>query len=385
MENARVSVMLDVMPSQPSITVLLFAHERPAALAVSSAQAWELRGPSAIHRIAAGQTVHVRLQVGRLEAEWGRNSDTAGAWNMRGAGTWTIRAKGRTLKSPGALQITPDGQALSTHIRVPIKTYLPGVMAAEFDSDNPNALEAMAICVRSFTRRALATPRHGRAATCDATHCQRFRPQERTVSRIEAAFQATRGQFRAWRDKVAETLWHAACGGRGSSALEAFQRQDVPYLVGGPDIRPSGRAWCDTPPGRWQWQTEITRDQWRNSLARAGLSVGTRTEPILRIVARGHSGRVARIQWGASAAQTLDAPTFWTTLGPTLGWKGLRSLHFDVSETATGWHVSGTGLGHGVGLCQAGAEARARAGWSREAILSAYFPGTRSIYTPEMP
>jgi stage II sporulation protein D len=113
--------------------------------------------------------------------------------------------------------------------------------------------------------------------------------------------------------------------------------------------------------------------------------VGTRTKPVLQIVARGHSGRATRVQWGASAAQTLDGPTFWSALGPALGWKGLRSLHFDVSETQTGWRFRGTGLGHGVGLCQAGAEARARAGWSREAILSAYFPGTRSVYTSELP
>ena len=36
----------------------------------------------------------------------------------------------------------------------------------------------------------------------------------------------------------------------------------------------------------------------------------------------------------------------------------------------------GSGLGHGVGLCQAGALARARRGDALDAILGAYYPET---------
>jgi len=37
---------------------------------------------------------------------------------------------------------------------------------------------------------------------------------------------------------------------------------------------------------------------------------------------------------------------------------------------------SGKGFGHGVGLCQAGAAARIRAGASPDRVLEYYFPGT---------
>ncbi|HAI86993.1 MAG TPA: amidase, partial [Firmicutes bacterium] len=37
---------------------------------------------------------------------------------------------------------------------------------------------------------------------------------------------------------------------------------------------------------------------------------------------------------------------------------------------------SGAGYGHGVGMCQYGARAMARAGYSYRAILEHYYPGT---------
>jgi hypothetical protein len=37
----------------------------------------------------------------------------------------------------------------------------------------------------------------------------------------------------------------------------------------------------------------------------------------------------------------------------------------------------GQGFGHGVGLCQWGAQGKARAGWKAEQILQFYYPGSR--------
>jgi stage II sporulation protein D len=56
--------------------------------------------------------------------------------------------------------------------------------------------------------------------------------------------------------------------------------------------------------------------------------------------------------------------------------KTLRSTLFSVTTSRVGFTFSGRGFGHGVGLCQAGAIARLRAGESPEKVLSFYFPGT---------
>ncbi|MFW6133897.1 MAG: cell division protein, partial [Planctomycetota bacterium] len=41
--------------------------------------------------------------------------------------------------------------------------------------------------------------------------------------------------------------------------------------------------------------------------------------------------------------------------------------------------ADGRGFGHGVGLCQWGAQGKAEAGWSAERILEFYYPGARLI------
>ena len=69
---------------------------------------------------------------------------------------------------------------------------------------------------------------------------------------------------------------------------------------------------------------------------------------------------------------------FRTEVGRRHGWNLVKGNHFDLVELA--WHgepiwmLQGRGLGHGVGLCQQGAIARAREGATADEILRAYFP-----------
>jgi stage II sporulation protein D len=54
----------------------------------------------------------------------------------------------------------------------------------------------------------------------------------------------------------------------------------------------------------------------------------------------------------------------------------LGSTDFDVQSSPSGGIViHGRGFGHGAGMCQWGAIARARAGQSAEEILATYYPG----------
>jgi stage II sporulation protein D len=53
------------------------------------------------------------------------------------------------------------------------------------------------------------------------------------------------------------------------------------------------------------------------------------------------------------------------------------STRFTIDRTPNGFRLNGTGFGHGVGLCQVGAIARARRGDSVAAILGHYYPGAK--------
>jgi stage II sporulation protein D len=66
----------------------------------------------------------------------------------------------------------------------------------------------------------------------------------------------------------------------------------------------------------------------------------------------------------------------------------LNSTYFSVGATTrsdgavTKLTLTGTGYGHGVGMCQWGAIGRARAGQDFRTILRTYYPGT-TVGPPE--
>jgi hypothetical protein len=64
-------------------------------------------------------------------------------------------------------------------------------------------------------------------------------------------------------------------------------------------------------------------------------------------------------------------------VGRVLGWQHIKSTAFDVRRTSTGYHFTGRGFGHGVGLCVVGAGHRAARGATADEILRFYFPGLR--------
>jgi stage II sporulation protein D len=59
-------------------------------------------------------------------------------------------------------------------------------------------------------------------------------------------------------------------------------------------------------------------------------------------------------------------------VGRALGWDTLRSDRYEVA----GLEFRGTGAGHGVGLCQRGADEMGAEGRSYREILAFYYPGT---------
>jgi stage II sporulation protein D len=53
----------------------------------------------------------------------------------------------------------------------------------------------------------------------------------------------------------------------------------------------------------------------------------------------------------------------------------LPSSLFKIKKEDSSWVLNGQGFGHGIGLCQMGARARAQAGQSYVEILKHYYDG----------
>ena len=98
------------------------------------------------------------------------------------------------------------------------------------------------------------------------------------------------------------------------------------------------------------------------------------------------TGRVARMELvGRSSSLTVTGPAARLLLRTRDG-AILRSANFTLQMAREGPRIveltaTGSGAGHGVGMCQWGAMGRARAGFSYQDILSAYFPGTALVRT----
>ncbi|HOL67239.1 MAG TPA: hypothetical protein PKX93_07275, partial [bacterium] len=72
--------------------------------------------------------------------------------------------------------------------------------------------------------------------------------------------------------------------------------------------------------------------------------------------------------------QYLSGEEFRRRLCQQHNWNSLPGLSFSLCLTQAGWELEGAGLGHGIGLCQAGAAWLARQGQSFPSILKYYFP-----------
>jgi stage II sporulation protein D len=119
------------------------------------------------------------------------------------------------------------------------------------------------------------------------------------------------------------------------------------------------------------------RNAWSAKIAWADLAAALRLPDLhaLEVVRRTASGLAWKLE---SNAGLVDAERLHLLLGRLKGWNLLRSRHYDVRVTETHAVFEGMGTGHGVGLCQIGAEQRGKAGQTWTQILQAYFPGTRA-------
>jgi stage II sporulation protein D len=72
----------------------------------------------------------------------------------------------------------------------------------------------------------------------------------------------------------------------------------------------------------------------------------------------------------------FSAERFHQLIGDRFGWNILRSNSYGMQLAGNRVRFSGFGHGHGVGMCQAGAEERGKAGHSYQSILAFYYPGT---------
>lgn len=278
---------------------------------------------------------------------------------------------GPTFSSSFPLRIQAPAGGLVILVSLPIEQYVEHVVMAESGIfENPEALKAVAVAARTYAKRFNGQHAKEGFDFCDTTHCQAFYWGSVT-ERVRNAAEATRGEYVSYQGKAAATFYHQNCGGTTAAAGETWAQVSEPYLSVHPD------PYCVTN-GALQWETTLTHEQINKALRASGLQPPQSWQK-LEIGSRSSSGRVhtLNLSGGNPATFPLSGSSLRFAVNRVFGWNHIRSDLFDLRNSGGKILLYGHGAGHGVGLCQAGAEEMARQGKTYREILKFYYPGTQ--------
>jgi len=266
-----------------------------------------------------------------------------------------------------------------------LEEYVTGVVAAEMPTSfEPEALKAQAVVARTFAVRRMRTFGGSGVpgqATADVT-TDTWNGGQAWMSRSEArrqwgligfysrwvkveeAVAATAGLILTHNGVPIEAAYHSTCGGHTENSEDVWQ-EAVPYLRGVQD------PWCRDSP--WMSQkTEVSLA----SLERAfGLEAGVlaaaagQGRTYLQVLETTPGGRARTVRVGE---KTVPATEFRRALG-------LPSTRFTFTVDQGTVRFVTVGYGHGVGLCQYGANGLAKEGRTFRDILSFYYTGVEVI------
>jgi len=279
---------------------------------------------------------------------------------------------------------------------VPLEPYLAGVVGEEMpDYWEPEALKAQAVAARTYClyiRSRFGTTRNWDVSRTQAN--QVYGGVRAESSPVWTAVNTTCGkvltvsgrqsQDRFGSDLLARGLFPAyyssICGGHTTDSADIFGDSFAPLTgVSCPYCKDVARL------GSFFWpMVQFDRDAVTRQLLERypKLEALGEIREITITEKRDYVqfSRLARVKLvGATGkTDTLRAEDLRLAIDPT--GRRIKSTACHVVSWGNGWaFLSGRGWGHGVGLCQCGAEGLARLGKNAEEILQYYYPGSQIV------
>ena len=259
--------------------------------------------------------------------------------------------------------------------QVPKRDYLIGAAAAEMPLTWPDeALKAQIVAAHSYALycRDHASAANGSWLSADPARRQGYLTDavlhsywgtdyEANYARLSALADAVLSDVLCYGGAAAGTSYFAISNGR-TEASENVWGSALPYLV------PVDSS------------TDLSADNYEVTLTLSAPQVQQLLSSGLGIAADSAAperwfGETTLTASGYAASLPVCGQTVsGTALRRTLG---LRSACFNIRYQDGSFLITTKGYGHGVGLSQWGAKALAEQGWTYEAILAHYFPGTQ--------
>ncbi|MBP6716306.1 MAG: SpoIID/LytB domain-containing protein [Acidobacteria bacterium] len=279
------------------------------------------------------------------------------------------------VRAPGDIRVRVGHRVVS----VAFEDYVAGTAISEvLPVDEAPAVVDRVYDVQTIVARTYALAHLGRHRSegfdlCDTTHCQVYEPARLGTSRfagdVRRAVSRTSGQVLLYAGRPIDALFSADCGGHSATPEQVWGSVAFPYLRAAPDEFPSLT--------HRSWRVQISRDHMRTALNADPRTEIGRALTSLKVQGPDTSGRVSGVEIIGDRRVVVRSDEFRQIVNRVLGPRGIQSTRFTMRVDAGAYVLEGTGFGHGVGLCQIGAIARARRQTPAEEILSTYFPGAR--------
>ncbi len=366
----------------PRVRVKLGRDTRSVAVAVKGP--WRLVGREG--EIASGKRLDwTQVTAAGGNVVFGRIATVNGPVELAGAGDVPVRVsqavggKARRRRYRGTLRISPTHNGAIRLINVlPMEAYLAGVLANElYPSWHVEAYKAQAIVARTYALVDRNARRRYDYDVQDSQGSQVYGGAGTETATAWEAVEATWGVAATYRvaggkRALLKTYYHSTCGGDTVAAGGVFGGSTPAPLAGGTKC-----TYCRKSP-KYRWPTVVlTKRHVTGALQRSGSASLTQLGPVWRVevAARtGRSGRAERIRVVDTAGKSvLLRSGYWRIL---VGASKVPSTWFDIEDRGDRIALTGgRGYGHGVGLCQWGAQYLAAHGKRGEEIVRYYYPG----------
>ena len=277
-----------------------------------------------------------------------------------------LRVDGRRYKD--SILIIIRNKKLTVVNELGLEDYICGILPKEVNPDWPaDALKAQAVISRTYVLKNLRKHDKEGFDICTETHCQVYGGVESEDPRTNAAVEATRGEVLVYKGELAQSLFHASCGGHteNPNCVWTWESATPEYLRGVKD------KFCGNSPHQY-WKNSVSAESLRTKLVKSGYSVGKITK--ITMSGSDDSGRPAKLKIKHSKGVLSIMPAkFRMAIDP---WLIKSAFITDISAHGANFVFEGKGWGHGVGMCQWGAKEMGGKGYDYKKILGFYYPGT---------
>lgn len=270
---------------------------------------------------------------------------------------------------------------------VGVESYLASVLGGELYSDwLLTTFQAQCVAARTYALNRKYNQRSsGHWDVLVTQGDQVYKGMVKESDRSRQAVEDTRGIVLVYgepgKERIFSSYYSAHCGGTTQSVVNLKDEPEIPPLAGG--VPSPASDLVERPNGNWgplQLSKSFITDQLRARYEKFK-KIGPVTS--IKLFAQTKHGRVIKLQINDAEGKnlTLRGEDFRNAVNRGLrASKSIRSSIYKLRDRGNEFEFSqGRGFGHGVGLCQAGAEGMAREGSGAVDILTHYYPRAQLV------